>query len=138
MTDFSTDDGSCPPLLEQALASGISIAVAAAVRHSRLLIPVVTAPAGALEPDTHDTCGVGDGLASVTFTANDGRRALLAFSSITQLRAWDADARPLPQWGRQIAATVLAADLDALIVDIAAQHRTALQGSDLQVAAGTS
>ena len=138
MTDFSTDDGSCPPLLAQALASAVPVAVAAAVRHSRLLIPVVVAPEGALETDEHDTCGVGDGMASVTFVATDGRRALLAFSSLAALHAWDATARPLPQLGEEIARTVVAAELDALIVDIAAQHRVALQGADLRIAAGLS
>lgn len=138
MTDFGTDDGSCPQLLADALASGLPIAIAAAVRNSRLLVPVVAAPEGALETDPHDTCGVGDGMASVTFTANDGRRALLGFSSMEQLRAWDPAARPLPQAGQQIAATVVAADLDALIVDIAAAHRTALQGNELRLAAGLS
>ncbi len=138
MTEFSTDDGGCPALLADALASGLPIAVAAAVRHSRLLIPVVTAPEGALEMDPHDTCGVGDGMASVTFTSTDGRRALLGFSSMEQLLAWDRNARPLPQPGQEIAATVLSAALDALIVDIAAEHRIALQGSDLRLAAGVS
>lgn len=136
MTDFGSDDGSCPELLATALLSGSALAIAAAVRHSRLLVPVVTAPEGALELDEQDTCGVGDGMASVMFTANDGRRALLAFSSMAELRAWDANARPMPQLGQEIAATVLGADLDALIVDIAAGHRVALQGSDLHLAAG--
>lgn len=136
MTDFNSDDGSCPPLLADALATGASIAIAAAVRHSRLLVPVVAAPEGALALDGHDACGVGDGMASVTFTANDGRRALLAFSSMLELLAWDPAARPLPQSGQQIATTVLSAQLDALIVDIASAHRTALQGSDLRLAAG--
>ena len=138
MTDFAADDGSCPPLLAQALAAGSPIAVAAAVRHSRLLVPVVPAPAGSLALDEHDTCGVGDGMASVTFVANDGRRALLGFSSIAQLQAWDPTARPLPQSGQQIANTVVGAELDALIVDIAAPHRVALQGSELRIAAGLS
>ena len=136
MTDFSADDGSCPAILAQALASGVPIAIAAAVRHSRLLVPVVTAPEGALEIDERDTCGVGDGMASVTFVGQDGKRALLAFSSLEQLAAWDAHARPLPQSGLQVAGTVVNAGLDALIVDIAADHRTALRGTDLRLAAG--
>lgn len=138
MSDFSDDDGSCPPLLAQALASAVPVAIAAAVRHSRLLIPVVVAPEGALEPDEHDTCGVGDGMASVTFVAADGRRALLAFSSLAALQAWDEGARPMPQLGEEIARTVVAAELDALIVDIAAPHRLALQGAELRIAAGLS
>lgn len=136
MTEFAADDGRCPEILAQALASGVPIAIAAAVRHSRLLIPVVTAPEGALELDEHDTCGVGDGMASVTFVGQDGKRALLAFSSIEQLSAWDAHARPLPQSGQQVAGTVVNAGLDALIVDFAAEHRTALRGSELRLAAG--
>lgn len=138
MNEFAADDGSCPPLLQQALNVGVPLAVAAAVRHSRLLIPVVAAPDGALEVDEHDTCGVGDGMASVTFVSEDGRRALLAFSSMAQLQAWDPHARPLPQAGQQIAGTVVGAHLDALIVDIAAPHRMALQGADLRLAAGLS
>lgn len=134
MSEFSTDDGRCPELLERALQSRSSLAIAAAVRNSRLLIPVVPAPEGALADEDH--CGVGEGMASVTFIANDGRRALLAFSSIAAMHAWDANARPLPQAGEQIARTVVAAELDALIVDIADVHRTALQGTDLRLAAG--
>lgn len=136
MTDFATDDGGCPPLLERALVSGSPLAVAAAVRQSRLLIPVVPAPEGALESDEHGSCGVGDGMASVTFVAGDGRRALLGFSSLTALQAWDASARPLPQSGEQIARTVIEADLDALIIDLGSAQRTALQGIDLRIAAG--
>lgn len=134
MNEFSADDGRSPELLDRALQSGSSLAIAAAVRHSRLLIPVVPAPAGALPDD--DQCGVGDGMASVTFIANDGRRALLAFSSIAAMQAWDPNARPLPQAGEQIARTVVTAELDALIIDIADAHRTALQGTDLRLAAG--
>jgi len=135
VTDYSADDGRCPEILERALQSGSALAVAAAVRNVRLLIPVVPAPAGALPDDDH--CGVGDGMASVTFIANDGRRALLGFSSLAALHEWDPRARPLPQAGQQIARTVLDAELDALIVDIASDHRTALQGHELRLAAGT-
>lgn len=138
VTAFNDDDGSCPPLLAQALASRVPLAIGAAVRHSRLLIPVVPAPEGSLELDEHDACGVGDGMASVTFIAGDGRRALLGFSSVAALQAWDPHARPMPQVGEQIARTVIEAELDALIVDIGSEHRTALQGTELRIAAGLS
>lgn len=140
--DFSevdaSDTGECPPLLAQALMVGMPLAVAAAVRRERLLVPVVKAPDGSLAEDDTDPCGTGDAMASVTFVAADGRRAVLAFSSLETLREWDADARPLPQAGVEIAASALRAGLDALIVDIASPHRIALQGSDLQVASGVS
>lgn len=137
MSDAVTpDDGSCPPLLARALMSGVPVAVAAAVRQERLLVPVVKAPIGSLPEDDADPCGTGDAMASVTFVANDGRRALLAFSSMEALLAWNVDARPLPQLGRDIAASALAGDLDALIIDIASTRRVALQGADLARAAG--
>jgi len=112
------------------------IAVAAAVRQERLLVPVVRAPEGSLPEDDADLCGTGEAMASVTFVANDGRRALLAFSSIEALLAWNPEARPLPQSGRDIAASAVSGGLDALIIDLASPGRVALQGTDLTLAAG--
>ncbi len=129
------DDGSCPPLIAQALTSGLALAVAAAVRQERLLVPVVRAPEGALRQDDADPCGTGEAMASVTFLAADGRQALLAFSSISTLKEWDPEARPLPQRGVEIAASALAGGMDALIIDIASAHRVALQDADLVLAA---
>jgi hypothetical protein len=130
------DDGVCPPLLARALESRLPIVVAAAIHRERLLVPVLKAPLGALAADDADSCGTGDSMASVTFVANDGRTALLAFSSLETLRAWNPEARPLPQAGRDIAASALRGAMDALIVDIASAHRVALQGEDLRRAAG--
>ena len=128
------DDGSCPPLLERALQSGVPLAVAAAVFRERLLIPVVKAPDGALPSDDADPCGIGEAMASVTFVSNDGRTALLAFSSLDALAAWNAEARPLPQSGRDIAASVLVGGIDALLIDMASTHRVALTRDDLRQA----
>lgn len=132
-----SDDGSCPPLLARALETRLPVAVAAAVRQERLLVPVVKAPEGSLAEDDADPCGTGDAMASVTFVANDGRRALLAFTSLESLRAWNPEARPLPQPGRDIAASAVSGGLDALIIDLASPGRIALQGADLTLAAGT-
>ncbi len=134
--DPAFDDGSCPPLLSHALRAGLPLAVAAAVAHERLLVPVVRAPEGSLPVDEADACGTGDAMASVTLVGGDGRRALLAFTSLEAMRAWDADARPLPQPGREVAAAAIGGGLDALILDIASDHRLVLRGSDLRVAAG--
>lgn len=134
--DPAVDDGSCPPLLASALRSGLPLAVAAAVAQERLLVPVVPAPEGSLPVDAADACGTGDAMASVTFVGADGRRALLAFTSLDAMRAWDAAARPLPQSGREVATAVIAGGLDALIIDFASEHRLAISGSDLRIAAG--
>lgn len=137
MTETATpDDGTCPPLLARALQSGMPLAVAAAVRQERLLVPVVKAPEGSLPEDDADPCGTGDAMASVTFIAADGRKALLAFSSMDALLAWDSQARPLPQSGQEIASSALAGGLDALVIDISSPHRVALQADDLRRAAG--
>ena len=130
------DEGACPPLLQRALATHLPVAVAAAVRQERLLVPVVPAPEGSLPEDDADPCGTGDAMASVTFIAGDGRRALLAFSSLAALAAWDPEARPLPQPGREIAASAVAGGLDGVIIDIASPHRIVLSGPDLTTAAG--
>lgn len=130
------DTGACPALLARALQTGVPLAVAAAVRQERLLIPVVKAPDGSLPEDDADPCGTGDAMASVTFISADGRKALLAFSSTEALLAWDAQARPLPQSGQEIAASALTGGLDALVIDIASPHRVALQADDLRRAAG--
>ena len=135
MGDMQPDDGACPPLTARALEAGMPIAVAAAIRMERLLVPVVKAPEGSLPSADADPCGTGDAMASVTFHAADGRRALLAFSSMSALLLWDPAARPLPQRGSEIAAAALAGHLDALIIDIASDHRVALQGAELALAA---
>lgn len=134
---LAADDGSCPPLLRRAMQSRLPLAVAAAVGQERLLVPVVKAPAGALPEDDADPCGTGEAMASVTFVSQDGRKALLAFSSLQALAAWNPEARPLPQRGRDIAASAVAGGLDALILDIASPDRIALQADDLRLAAGT-
>ena len=135
---FAADDGTCPPLLAEALANGAGLAVAAAVRQTRLLVPVVVAPEGSLVEDDSDPCGTGDAMASVTFVAGDGRRALLAFSSLGALSAWDVHARPLPQAGREVAAAAVSGGLDAVIIDIAGPHRAVLQGANLLHAAAAN
>ena len=128
----ASDDGTCPPLLARALPTGLPLAVAAALRQERLLIPIVRAPAGALVADDADPCGTGEAMASVTFLGNDGRRALLAFSSVATLHAWDPAARPLPQPGPQLAAAVVRGGLDALLVDVASEGRLAIPAAVLE------
>ena len=64
----------------------------------------------------------------VDFTANDGRRALLAFSGTDSLQAWDPQARPIPRRAFIAAQGVLEADYDALIVDIAGPVPVAIDG----------
>jgi hypothetical protein len=56
-------------------------------------------------------------LAAVSIQAADGRKALLAFTGIDALVAWEPRARPVPATLDDVAATVLETGDDALLVD---------------------
>ncbi len=65
------------------------------------------------DPDRHAE------LAAVSIQASDGRRALLAFTGLDALQAWEPRARPVPATLDDLAATVLETGADALLVDVA-------------------
>lgn len=118
---FAGDDGSVPGALAAALAlvdpDARLAAVVDAVREVRLLVPVIarlderaepTVPGGpAGEKSAH--------AAMVTVRTPDGRAALPVFSGTAALRAWRADARPVPTQGRR-AALAAVTEADGLLV----------------------
>jgi len=88
----------------------------AALCGTRLLLPVVASGDDSMngpDPDRHAE------LAAVSIKAADGRRALLAFTGIDALVAWEPRARPVPATLDDVAATVLETGDDALLVDSA-------------------
>ncbi len=88
----------------------------AALCGARLLLPVVASgddSSDGPDPDRHAE------LAAVSIKAADGRRALLAFTGIDALVAWEPRARPVPATLDDVAATVLETGDDALLVDAA-------------------
>jgi hypothetical protein len=83
---------------------------------ARLLLPVVATgddSSDGPDPDRHAE------LAAVSIKAPDGRRALLAFTGIDAVVAWEPRARPVPATLDDVAATVLETGDDALLVDAA-------------------
>jgi hypothetical protein len=81
---------------------------------ARLLLPVVATgddSSDGPDPDRHAD------LAAVSIKAPDGRRALLAFTGIDAVVAWEPRARPVPATLDDVAATVLETGDDALLVD---------------------
>jgi hypothetical protein len=81
---------------------------------ARLLLPVVATgddSSDGPDPDRHAD------LAAVSIKAPDGRRALLAFTGIDAVVAWEPRARPVPATLDDVAATVLETGGDALLVD---------------------
>jgi hypothetical protein len=133
---FASDDGSVAPAVAVALqevASGAPLETAvAALCDTRLLVPVVAMP-GEVE---HDGSGLArdktSDMAAVLLTGRDGRRALLAFTALSSLQAWDSAARPVPVTTRQAAQAALAEGADAVVVDLAGPVQVPIEGPALR------
>jgi SseB protein N-terminal domain len=69
--------------------------------------------------------------------AQDGRRALLAFTGLDSLQGWQPGARPVPVTLDRAAQTARNEDLAALLIDIAGPHTLVIEGDVLdELAAG--
>jgi hypothetical protein len=141
---FPGDEGLADPATRRALAAALTsgdptayLRAVAALCQERLLVPVVATATRSAE-------AVG-GLASdkeaemslVMLQAADGRRALLAFTGMDALQAWQSDARPVPVTLDRAAQTARAEDVTTLLVDFAGPHPLVLDGEVLSsLAAG--
>lgn len=125
---FAGDDGSADPRVAAALDAGDGEGVLAALRAgARLLVPLVAVL------DERDAEG-GDKsshMASVSLVQQDGRRGLLAFTSVASMRAWDPQARPVPASAPDVARAALEEGADGILVDIAGPVRFAIDGASL-------
>lgn len=136
---WAGDDGTAPPAYEAALAafrSGGSgqEAVVDALRGVRLLVPLLARldEAGEHGGRTVDKRAE---LALVTVAGPDGRRVLPAFSSAAAMRAWNAEARPIPAPARQVALGAAGDGTELVIVDPASPDRFGLRRSALEALA---
>jgi hypothetical protein len=141
---FPGDDGLATPGTRRALAAAVGAAdpadylrAVAALCEDRLLVPVVATATrvgqtvGGLTSDKEAEMSV------VMLQAADGRRALLAFTGLDSLQAWQADARPVPVTLDKAAQTARAEGVAALLVDFAGPHPLVLDGEVLaSLAAG--
>lgn len=127
---FPDDDGTVDPELAEAF--GDDTRVLAVLGGVRVFVPVV-----ALLGDTPSGSDKEADMAAVLMTGADGRKALLAFSSVATMTSWNADARPVPVWGRDAARAALDEDASALLLDLAAPTFTVVETSDVEhLAAG--
>ncbi len=111
-------------------STGSKTAVLTAISRSRVLVPVVAVPA----PDGAQSTTQ---MATVLLTGRDGRKALLAFSSLEALTRWRPDARPVPRPTASAARAAVNEGAAALLLDVAGPVRLALDGEDLHnLAAG--
>jgi len=133
--EFADDDGSADPRLAEVLAAYerdevSDREVVAALRGARLMTPLV---AVLDESDGEPLPGEKDShMASVSMVAADGRRGLLAFTSVAAMAAWDPAARGIPALVPKVAAAALEEGAVAVLLDVGGPVRYALLGSALQ------
>ena len=137
---FPDDTGEPDAEVSAALAAYASGAgghadVLAALRLSRLLVPVV-ALLGEVEYDerglAHDKSS---DMAAVLLTGADGRMALLAFTGTEALTTWNAEARPVAVPTAVAARAAVQERAAALVVDVAGPVPFVVEGEDLRALA---
>jgi SseB protein N-terminal domain len=109
----------------------------AALCGDRLLVPVVATTTrlgqtvGGLTSDKEAEMSV------VILQAQDGRRALLAFTGLDALQNWQPDARPVPVTVDVASQAAEREGVSAVLIDVAGPHRLVIEGEILgELAAG--
>ena len=138
--EFAGDDGTVQGPLADVLAAyddgRASVRdIAQVLANARLMTPVVAVLDEAEESPDGLRQDKSSHMASVSLVAADGRRGLLAFSSVQSMAAWDPVARGIPALGSKVAAGVVAEHADALLLDIAGPVRVAVEGAVLRALA---
>jgi SseB protein N-terminal domain len=145
--EFRDDDGSAEPLLEATLSAYAAgrageHAVLTALSHARLLVPVVAAVTGVTgAPGPEDAprrektrrrekTG-GTYTALPVLNGRDGRRAILAFTSLVALARWREDARPLPAAADRVWQAAAEERVPAVVVDVAGPVPLVVEGARL-------
>jgi len=127
---FPGDDGSVAP--ELATVLGDAIAVLQVLPTVRLFVPIV-AMLGEVPAEGDKNAD----MAAVLMTGADGRQALLAFSSVATMNAWDPQARPVPVLGRDAALATLDEGASAILLDLGSPGFTVVEADDVRhLAAG--
>ncbi|RKS09872.1 type III secretion system (T3SS) SseB-like protein [Nocardiopsis sp. Huas11] len=138
--NFRDDDGSADPdvearLREHAAGRTGDRQVLDALSRSRLLIPVVAVATetgkgvGGLTKDKHSEVAV------PVMTGKDGRRGVLAFTSVDAVRRWRADARPVPFTTKDACQAAVEEGADALVLDVSGPMPYTIQGRFLTLLA---
>jgi hypothetical protein len=109
----------------------------AALCLDRLLVPVVATATRMVQPPGGPASDKEAEMSVVLLQAADGRRALLAFSGLDALQAWQSSARPVPVTLDRAAQTARAEGAAAVLVDCAGPASLVLEGEVLnRLAAG--
>ncbi|MEI8056025.1 MAG: SseB family protein [Actinomycetes bacterium] len=138
--EFANDAGSADPALAQALEqwSRGEISrhpVISALMGTRVMVPLVAV----LDEEEIGADGLrrdkSSHMATVTMVLPDGRRGLLAFSSVAALGQWDPQARGIPAPIDRAAQAAIDEGADALVLDIAGPVLFPITGPAMQALA---
>lgn len=119
VNSWAGDDGSCPRELAELLAKERvdTEALCAALGNQRLLIPLLATlgegevgQSGLLVDKSAD-------LAIVAVGTPDGKTAIPAFTSATEMAAWNSAARPVPVDARKVALACASEGHERLVID---------------------
>jgi len=114
-----------------------------ALAESRLLVPVVAVPASQAGDDASQAelrpprASAGEKVSEMampTLIGMDGRRAIPAFTCLSSLQAWQADARPVPAQAAKVWQAAVA-DSCAVVIDVAGPVPLAVEGVRLDALA---
>jgi len=141
---FPADDGAARADTRRLLAAAAGqseptgyLRAVAALCLDRLLVPVVATATRLAQSAAGPASDKEAEMAVVLLQAADGRRALLAFSGLDSLQAWQSSARPVPVTLDLAAQAARAEGAAAILVDCAGPVPLALEGDVLeQLAAG--
>lgn len=139
---FPDDDGKTYHALADAF--GDDTRVLAVLGDVRVFVPVVAtlgdaglSPAGPGPRAAENGTDKDADMAAVLMRGADGRQALLTFSSVATMQAWDPHARPVPVWGRDAARAAIDEGASAILLDLGHPHFTVVEADDVQhLAAG--
>lgn len=131
--DFADDDGSPSEGVREALGAaegdsvGAYLAAVAELCLSRLLVPLVAAGDKTMHHDPERQAE----MSTVLLQQADGRRAMLAFTGVDALTAWNPLARPVPATLDVVAGTAVQSQAGTVLVDIAGPHSLVIEGEIL-------
>lgn len=129
---FTNDDGSPEQPIRSAGDAGQLVE---AMRAGRVIVAVV-AVADQVEEVDGLTKDKSSDMSVVSMFAADGRRALLAFTGLDALLAWNPNARPVPVSGVDAARAAIEDGCEAIVLDVAGPGMQVIPEVDLLTLAG--
>ncbi len=135
--EFAGDDGRADPRLSEVVTSYDEGRCSRRDLVSALLTSRLMTPLMAVLDEAEESAGglrqeKSSHLASVSLVGADGRRALLAFTSVAAMASWDPSARGIPAPAIRVAAGAVAEGASAVLLDHAGPVRLVVGGTALE------